>query len=332
MLDVSSPEVRFALDAVRKTAELAQRINVAAAVMRLTKSDFSPVTVADFAAQAVVAHLLEEAFPDDVLVAEERADDLRSAEGAETLESVTGFVGKLVAGAGATDVCAWIDRGTADPTARFWALDPVDGTKGYLRGGQYAVALALIEDGEVELGVLGCPNLGDDCQPDLVGEGALIVAVRGHGAWYTALTGHSDLVPLRVSGVADPTQARVLRSHEAAHTNTAKIDQLVAYLGVRAEPVLMDSQAKYAVMAAGGGELLFRLLSPQQPDYREKIWDQAAGSIVIEEACGRISDLNGEPLDFTQGRRLENNRGVLASNGLLHEKALEALAHVLGHQ
>jgi 3'(2'), 5'-bisphosphate nucleotidase len=90
----------------------------------------------------------------------------------------------------------------------------------------------------------------------------------------------------------------------------------------------MDSQAKYAVLAAGAGDLLLRLLSPKQPNYREKIWDQAAGSLVVEEAGGRISDLDGHPLDFTTGRSLSHNRGVVASNGYLHEVALHALQRI----
>ena len=65
-----------------------------------------------------------------------------------------------------------------------------------------------------------------------------------------------------------------------------------------------------------------------QLDYHEKIWDQAAGSLVVEEAGGRISDLDGRPLDFTAGRTLARNRGVLASNGHLHEVALQALRQV----
>jgi 3'(2'), 5'-bisphosphate nucleotidase len=89
--------------------------------------------------------------------------------------------------------------------------------------------------------------------------------------------------------------------------------------------VRMDSQAKYAVLAAGKGDLMLRLLSPAKPNYREKIWDQAAGSLVVEEAGGRITDLCGERLDFTVGRTLDNNRGILASNGHLHLAALEAL-------
>jgi len=89
----------------------------------------------------------------------------------------------------------------------------------------------------------------------------------------------------------------------------------------------MDSQAKYAVLAAGGGEVIVRLLSPKLPDYREKIWDQAAGALVLEEAGGRITDLDGKPLEFTS-RVLVNNRGVLASNGHLHEALLKSLAAI----
>jgi 3'(2'), 5'-bisphosphate nucleotidase len=106
----------------------------------------------------------------------------------------------------------------------------------------------------------------------------------------------------------------------------SQIDQLADWLGVQVEPVRMDSQTKYAILAAGGGEVIIRLLSPDRLDYREKIWDQAAGSIILEEAGGRLTDLSGKPLDFTQGRTLKENRGVLATNGLLHEKVLQGLA------
>jgi len=89
--------------------------------------------------------------------------------------------------------------------------------------------------------------------------------------------------------------------------------------------VRMDSQAKYAILACGKGDLLLRLLTPSKPDYREKIWDQAAGSLVVQEAGGQITDLAGAPLDFTAGRTLANNRGILASNTWLHPVALRTL-------
>jgi 3'(2'), 5'-bisphosphate nucleotidase len=130
---------------------------------------------------------------------------------------------------------------------------------------------------------------------------------------------------LHVSDVSDPSRARLLRSVEKGHTDTGGIAELVKTLGIKADPVPMDSQAKYAVLAAGGGEALLRLLSPTRPDYREMVWDQAAGSIIIEEAGGRVSDLDGKPLDFSQGRTLAANRGVLATNGHLHDALLTGL-------
>jgi 3'(2'), 5'-bisphosphate nucleotidase len=87
----------------------------------------------------------------------------------------------------------------------------------------------------------------------------------------------------------------------------------------------MDSQAKYAVLASGQGEIYLRMLSASQPDYQERIWDQAAGSLIIQEAGGRVTDLDGKDLDFSQGRTLANNRGICATNGVLHERTLDAI-------
>lgn len=326
-LDLTNPELKFALEAVREASFLAQRVQAGMDVKGISKSDLSPVTVADYAGQAVVARLLGIAFPDAVLVGEEDADDLRNEESGETIRTICDFVGKSVPDSTPDIVCDWIDLGKGVPGDRFWTLDPIDGTKGYLRKEQYAVALALIENGKVILGVLGCPNLGADCSLD-GGGGVMVAAVRGQGTWAMPLTGEDEFSPLHVSDRADLTQARLLRSVEAGHTNVGQIGELVNGLGIEADPVGLDSQAKYAVLSAGGGELLVRLLSPKQPDYREKIWDQAAGAIVLEEAGGRITDLSGKDLDFSHGRTLAENRGVCASNGVIHDTVIEALAQL----
>jgi 3'(2'), 5'-bisphosphate nucleotidase len=324
---LNSKEADFAIEAVRRAAHLARHIQQEMVTPALTKQDRSPVTVADFAAQAVIGYLLGDAFPQDAMVGEEHSGQLRDPVQREALERVTEFVAQVVPSASPASVCTWIDRGAGNPHGRFWTLDPIDGTKGFLRGEQYAVALALIEGGQVRLGVLGCPNLTDGYRQDFGGPGSILVAARGEGAWVSPLEGGSA-TRLYVSDRANPVDARVLRSVESGHTDVAAMGQLVATLGTRAEPVLMDSQAKYAVLAAGHGELYFRLLSPEKPNYREKIWDQAAGSIIIEEAGGRVSDLEGRPLDFTHGRTLAANRGLVASNGHLHEAAVAAARQV----
>ena len=330
MLDLQDVETAFAVRVVREAMRLASQVQSGMALRGLTKSDLSPVTVADFGVQALIARALREAFPEAVLVGEESARDLEAPEVRPMLDLVVEFVGRFAPGATAASVCQWIDEGLGEPGERFWTLDPIDGTKGYLRGGQYAIALALVENGEVQLGVLGCPNLGEHAQPD-IGLGALVVARRGQGAWLHVSGDPADQYErLMVSPCADPVQARLFRSVEASHTNPGQIEEIEQVLGAAAEPVCMDSQAKYAALAAGQGELLLRLLSPKQPDYRERIWDQAAGSLVLEEAGGMITDLRGRPLDFSQGRTLASNEGIFASNGILHEAGLKAIAQVCG--
>jgi len=328
MLDLNNNEIQFALNAVQQASLLVRRIQAELVSPALTKDDRSPVTVADFAAQAMVGYLLSEAFPRDVMVAEESSAALRAPGAEETLELVTSFLGRVIPQANPTSVCDWIDHGRTDTAGRFWTLDPIDGTKGFLRGDQYAIALALVVDGSVQIGALGCPNLEDASQVKMDGEGSLVIAARGSGTWTTALANPSAFRQLKVSAEIQPAQARILRSFESGHTNVSQIDIFTQALGVQAEPVRMDSQAKYAVLAAGEGELLLRLLSTSKPDYREKIWDQAAGSLVLQEAGGRITDLHGNDLDFSTGRSLLHNRGILASNNQLHTAALQALASI----
>jgi len=326
MIELSSPELQFALESVRRAALLVKEVQLEMINPALTKEDRSPVTVADFASQALVAHLLEETFPSDILVAEEDSAALQTQP--DTLQRVTGFVQRRYPGSTPEQVCAWIDRGGGEVGEHYWTLDPIDGTKGFLRGDQYAVALALVVRGEVQIGVLGCPNLKDGSKLDPGGPGSLVVAARNQGTWTTPLVSPGEYQPLHVTSISDPSQARVLRSYESGHTNVSQIDLFGKAMGIQVEPVRLDSQVKYALLAAGNGELMLRLLSPSKPDYREKIWDQAAGSLVLEEAGGRISDIDGKRLDFTTGRTLAKNRGVLASNTRLHPAALKALAAI----
>jgi 3'(2'), 5'-bisphosphate nucleotidase len=327
VFDTYKEEAQFALQAVREAAMLCRQVQSEMVSYAITKSDQSPVTIADFASQALLGQRLKERFPGDRLVAEEESQTLRDDNDGETLGKVTNYIQRVFPQADSEQVCTWIDYGTGEAGGRFWTYDPIDGTKGFLRGDQYVSALALIEDGVVVVGALGCPNLNTKMQPEIRGEGSAILAVRGEGCFGFGMRS-DEPIPLVVSTQDQPQLARILRSFESGHTHEDKLAELVYMLGTNVYPVLMDSQAKYAVMAAGGGDLLFRLLSPDKPDYEEKIWDQAAGSLIVEEAGGRVSDLRGEALDFDHGRTLRENVGVLASNSRLHEVALEALRTV----
>ncbi len=291
----------------------------------LNKEDRSPVTVADFGSQALVLRRILESFPDDAIVAEEDSAALRLAENEARLARVTGYVSKI-AGMPSLDadvVCEWIDRGNGQASGRYWVLDPIDGTKGFLRNDQYAIALALIEGGQVQWGFLGCPAL-----PYEGDTGVIFVAQRGAGTEAIALTGER-LGAVRVSAQGEPSAACLAESVESGHTNLSLSARLKGSLGITSESVRMDSQAKYAAVATGQAEIYLRAPNPKTPDYREHIWDHAAGWLVVQEAGGQISDVYGRPLDWSQGRRLEQNVGVVATNGHLHAAVIAALAELL---
>jgi 3'(2'), 5'-bisphosphate nucleotidase len=331
-IDLSAPELRFAIDVVRQAAILARQIQEETTITPLTKSDSSPVTSADFGVQALVARTLALTFPGEALIAEETSAALRTEGGSAKLAKVMHFVRRLLPDATPEEVCDWIDRGTANPGRRFWTLDPIDGTKGFVRGGQYVVALALIDGGKVQLGILGCPRLGlitdtsGNGEPD--SHGCLVAAVRGSGAWHLPLQGPEQPLRLSVSDCGDATCAKVVRSYESEHTDSHLVDELAGFLRLRRQPLLVDSQAKYALLASGKAELFLRPPSPKRPGEGAKIWDHAAGELIVHEAGGRVTDLDGRPLDFSAGRTLSGNRGVVASNGRLHDEALSVLAHL----
>ena len=177
-------ELEAALLAVRKASTLCASVQFSLITSdTLEKKDRSPVTIADFGSQAVVSSILSESFADDPLVGEEDIQDLK--QNPDMLDKVFSLVREHIPGAGKEGMLQAIARGAVEPDyyGRFWTLDPIDGTKGFLRKEQYAVALALIEDGEIKLGILGCPNLPLDFSAPEKGAGFILYAVRGEGAF-----------------------------------------------------------------------------------------------------------------------------------------------------
>ena len=322
-------ELRAALEAVRGAARVCRAVQERLITRdTLEKRDKSPVTVADFASQAIVCRHLEQAFPADAVVGEEGSAELRTPANAALLASVVSAVSAETGGAqDAARVLGWIDRGGADAqAARYWTLDPIDGTKGFLRREQYAVALGLIERGEVVAGVLGCPNLPDGAG----GTGVLFAALRGHGTRVFPLWSGGDAAAraVRVAQLDSTAGARFCESVEAEHSDQSESAKIAARLGITAPPLRMDSQCKYGAVARGDASIYLRM--PTRADYREKIWDHAAGKLVVEEAGGTVSDVTGKPLDFRHGRSLAANSGVIATVGGIHARVVAAVAEVRG--
>jgi len=324
-MDENSLEVVTAIRGIKMASALCQRVGTDLAGREsLSKSDRSPVTIADYGSQAIISKLIKETFPNDAIVAEEDSEELRRPGHSRILEQVTQYVNAFILNSSSEEVCSWIDLSSRYVTDRFWALDPIDGTKGFLRGDQYAIALALIENGSVRLGLLACPNLYVDKDDPHGKKGCLFFALRGKGSVQMEMDGGNKR-NLSVSKVDNPSEATFTESVEPDHADHLFHQRLAHRLNISKSSLRIDSQAKYGIVARGEATLYLRVPSPLEPGYRENIWDHAAGSIITEEAGGKVTDALGRPLDFSCGIKMEKNYGVVATNGILHDVVLKAL-------
>ncbi|VVB17949.1 unnamed protein product [Arabis nemorensis] len=351
---VSSMAYEKELDAAKKAASLAARLcqKVQKALLQSdvqSKSDKSPVTVADYGSQAVVSLVLEKELSSEPLslVAEEDSGDLRKDSSQDILERITKLVNDTLATeesfGGSTlstdDLLRTIDCGSSEggPNGRHWVLDPIDGTKGFLRGDQYAVALGLLEEGKVVLGVLACPNLplasiaGNNSSKNSSSNkiGCLFFATIGSGTYMQLLDSKSPPVKVQVSSVENPEEASFFESFEGAHSLHDLSSSIANKLGVKAPPVRIDSQAKYGALSRGDGAIYLRF---PHKGYREKIWDHVAGAIVVTEAGGIVTDAAGKPLDFSKGKYLDLDTGIIVANEKLMPLLLKAVRDSIAEQ
>ncbi|EHK48233.1 hypothetical protein TRIATDRAFT_81787 [Trichoderma atroviride IMI 206040] len=346
-------ELQIAQLAVQRASILTKRVFHEKAKGTVDKNDKSPVTIGDFGAQALIIAALQHNFPNDAIVAEEESAKLK--EDANLRTTIWDLVkdiklddaaAEALLGGPIKDVDAmveFIDKGNSagGSQGRIWAIDPIDGTKGFLRGGQYAVCLALMIDGDVKVGALGCPNLPIDDSARLTtdiganqtdkGHGVLFSAVQGHGAKSRALAtvnlDAEDGKPISMRAIDDLTKANFCESVEAGHSSHGDQAAISQKLGITEPSVRMDSQAKYGSIARGAGDIYLRL--PVSATYQEKIWDHAAGDLIVREAGGQVTDIHGKRLDFSIGRTLANNKGVVAAPAAVHGKVLEVVQEVL---
>lgn len=226
-------ELLLAFAAIQASATITQSVLAAHQQTNLIeKDDLSPVTVADFAVQAVLTSVLASAYPNDTFVGEESASELRNTSA--LLEIVWKYVSdlqnsqshheagskphsqdtKLVLPKSKEELCDLIDRcGSGKPkTGRTWVFDPIDGTKTFIRGELYAINVALLVDGRQALSAVGCPMLAMDSKAPLrnedvdpENEGCILFAVKDHGA---------HVRPLK--GTVEEVQPRRLPRHEPA--------------------------------------------------------------------------------------------------------------------
>jgi 3'(2'), 5'-bisphosphate nucleotidase len=288
----------------------------------LTKSDDSPVTVADFAAQAVVLHRMTAALGPLWVVAEESTAALRQAPALR--DKVVDAVRIVWPDAQPDDVLGAIDLGRAEPpvSGPWWALDPIDGTKGFVRGGQFAVCLGRIEDGGPTYSALGCPHLAADPSvpaTEVDRTGALFLT-DGQTVTVEAIDGGTAVVLAPVLEASTP--AVVVRSYESGHTRIDDIRRVMDGAKLPFHEVAVDSQVKYALVASGRADVYLRL--PHDPNRRDPVWDHAAGVSMVTALQRRATDVRGAELDWTAGATLANNTGILCAPASIHGRLVRS--------
>jgi 3'(2'), 5'-bisphosphate nucleotidase len=233
------------------------------------KHEGEPVTEADIAASALIVNRLRAAFPDDAILSEELPDD-----------------------------------GSRLRASRVWMVDPIDGTRDFIRGENgYAVMIGLCIDGRPQVGVVSQPATG------ITWAGAV-----GETAWREEPGGART--PLHPSDRKEGPGIRLVASK--SH-RTHDIDLFRKALGIGDEINVGGVGLKVAMVADGDRDLYV------YPGSRTKVWDSCAPEAIITAAGGKLTDTYGAPLTYTDPD-LHNRKGLIASNGRLHDLVVNTIA------
>lgn len=310
--------------AVRQAAELC-RVVQEMHLIGGQKIGNEPVTIADYGAQALISRVISRHFPGDAVIAEEQGEQfvelVSDSEKAEIGRLLSDVLGEPVTQA---DIVRWLDHGQGREAERIWVIDPIDGTRGFVALRNYAIGIGLMVNREPVAGVIGAPGYPT---PDR--QGVLFHAQSGV-AYVQPLNGGA-LRRIHASERTEPASLRILESVEkshASHERAEKVHQAAGFTGATLER--LDSMEKYARIAAGDADLYLRL--PRQFSRRPfAIWDHAAGTVLVQAAGGMVTDVDGGPLDWSRGRAL-SNKGIIVSNGRIHERVLAAVGKLLAEE
>ena len=235
------------------------------------KTGGEPVSRADLESSELIVRRLAAAFPDDAILSEELPDNASRLG-----------------------------------VPRVWMIDPIDGTKDFLRGESgHAVMIGLAREGRPALGVVAQPATG-----------CLWTGVVGAGAWKQSQGGPRE--PLRVSTV---TGAHAIRLVSSKSNRSEYYARFCRALGITDELSLGSVGLKMATVAQGTRDLYV------YPGNQSKMWDSCGPEAILIAAGGKVSDMDGQPLCYDRPE-LRNLRGFVASNGLVHGLALEAIARL----
>jgi 3'(2'), 5'-bisphosphate nucleotidase len=307
--------------AVRQAAELCKRVQEHH-IMSSEKAGREPVTIADYGSQAILGRAVSTAFPDDAIIAEESGEQFIELVSEDQRKTVIALIESILGiDVRQADVVRWLDHGQGRDAERTWVIDPIDGTKGFLALRNYVIAAGIMVDKKPVGGVIGAPAYPTSDQ------GGILFHAQSGTAFMQPLAG-GLAKRIKVSTNTDAEKVRALESVEKSHANHDRMERVRQAAGLGASSLTrIDSMEKYARIAAGDAELYLRL--PRIDSVRPFMtWDHAAGTALVQAAGGLVTDIDGSPLDFSNGRTLQN-KGIIVSNGHIHDQIITAIQKVL---
>ncbi len=290
------------------------------------KKEVEPVTIADYGSQAILCRAVQAHYPDDAAFAEESGAQFLELVSDEQRAYITGLVGTIL-GVTVTEqeIIDWLDYGKGRTNVRHWLFDPIDGTRGFVAGRHYAVGVALIEGATLTGSIIGCPGYGTSIVPHYADDGAIFYAWEGKA--YRMTTTGENAEQIHSSHRTDPSSVVLLQSVERAHGDKSRKSQSYLQAGYGESQLHeLDSMEKYALVASGAADVVLHI--PNKPS-TFNTWDHAPGQALLEAAGGRVSNLDGTPLDMTQGAVIPNCQGLVITNGVLHDRFVEAVQKVM---
>lgn len=269
------------------------------------KNDKTPVTLADLATQIYIINSLKETYPDDNIIAEEEGTIIDN----RAKDIITNCFQKLeIEIDNIKDVVNY--RGGS--LNRQWTIDPIDGTQGFVEGLSYAIGIGFMVD--------SIPTACAITVPSYDHRGlALFSAEKGKGA--QASYGGAIFQNIKVSKTAKISDFVLCQS---LHYDKPWVTKLAQKLGIR-NSIRIDSMLKFCKVADGSADLYIKPIDPEH----SFSWDYMPGILIIEEAGGKITDIQNEPLWVENDRVGWTAPGIVASNGIAHEDIIQDLNKVV---
>ena len=263
------------------------------------KQDNSPVTLADYASQFFISFRISEYFPEDQIIAEETNEVNLTVNDLDMIKSCY------------DDLNIYIEMDLSPKklkSERQWTVDPIDGTKGFQKHLSYAIGIGLMINSKPRISIIGVPNFSEKGT-------AIFIAEKGSGAKVSY--GGQPFSSIEAS--KQNTLSKSLMCH-SLHYDEPWVMKFASEIDIT-KFIQMDSMAKFCLIANGGADIYIKPLNKE----RSFSWDFLPGTLLVSEAGGKVSDLNGNPLKFLDEKLILSTPGLIASNSHIHQEILRSM-------